>query len=234
MTLESINVGNLANDGTGDDLRQAFVKVNNNFVYLEAQDAASVAGVNVGSLGAGIFKDKVGTNLNFKKLVGGTNVTITDAGETLTLDGPNSINQLLVISDSGTVTVTNGQTITLSGGEGLQTSVTGQTLNIALDTTNILSRDTAPTLSANLNANNKNIINAGTVNSDTFVGALTGLVNGYDLNVIGPYFQGFDFGQLRPNYNSAIEFILAESDVDFGAISGAGVNLANADIGTFT
>ena len=31
MAVTSINVGTLANDGTGDDLREAFIKVNNNF-----------------------------------------------------------------------------------------------------------------------------------------------------------------------------------------------------------
>ena len=30
MAVTSINVGTLANDGTGDDLREAFIKVNNN------------------------------------------------------------------------------------------------------------------------------------------------------------------------------------------------------------
>ena len=32
MAIQTINVGNLANDGTGDDLREAFIKVNQNFV----------------------------------------------------------------------------------------------------------------------------------------------------------------------------------------------------------
>ena len=30
MSIETINIGNIANDGTGDDLRSAFIKVNNN------------------------------------------------------------------------------------------------------------------------------------------------------------------------------------------------------------
>ena len=30
----SINVGTTANDGTGDDLRTAFIKVNDNFQYM--------------------------------------------------------------------------------------------------------------------------------------------------------------------------------------------------------
>ena len=31
MANSIINIGTLANDGTGDDLREAFIKVNNNF-----------------------------------------------------------------------------------------------------------------------------------------------------------------------------------------------------------
>ena len=31
MAVQTINIGNAANDGTGDDLREAFIKVNNNF-----------------------------------------------------------------------------------------------------------------------------------------------------------------------------------------------------------
>ena len=30
MTVSTINIGNIANDGTGDDPREAFIKVNNN------------------------------------------------------------------------------------------------------------------------------------------------------------------------------------------------------------
>ena len=34
MANSIINIGTLANDGTGDDLREAFIKVNNNFKKL--------------------------------------------------------------------------------------------------------------------------------------------------------------------------------------------------------
>ena len=34
MAIQTINIGNIANDGTGDDLREAFIKVNNNFTEL--------------------------------------------------------------------------------------------------------------------------------------------------------------------------------------------------------
>lgn len=35
MPIQLINIGALPNDGTGDPLRTAFQKINNNFIYLE-------------------------------------------------------------------------------------------------------------------------------------------------------------------------------------------------------
>jgi hypothetical protein len=34
MTIQKVNIGSVVNDGTGDDLRTAFVKANNNFDQL--------------------------------------------------------------------------------------------------------------------------------------------------------------------------------------------------------
>jgi hypothetical protein len=34
MTIQTINIGNVVNDGLGDDLRTAFEKVNANFADL--------------------------------------------------------------------------------------------------------------------------------------------------------------------------------------------------------
>lgn len=46
MAIQTINLGTYANDGTGDDLRTAFQKVNANFIELGASDVRN--GVNVG------------------------------------------------------------------------------------------------------------------------------------------------------------------------------------------
>ena len=37
MAIQSINIGSIANDGTGDDVREAFNKVNANFLDLDLQ-----------------------------------------------------------------------------------------------------------------------------------------------------------------------------------------------------
>ncbi len=43
MVQSTINIGTLANDGTGDDLREAFIKVNNNFneLYLRTPESTT-------------------------------------------------------------------------------------------------------------------------------------------------------------------------------------------------
>ena len=90
MTIQTINLGNYANDGTGDDLRVAFTKVNANFAALDAS-AAIANGVNVGS-GVGIFFAKNTTNLQFKSLTSTNNsVTISSTGNTVNLAAVTSL-----------------------------------------------------------------------------------------------------------------------------------------------
>lgn len=51
MPIDTINLGNYANDGTGDDLRTAFNKVNSAFDTLNAFITNNAGSVNVGSSG---------------------------------------------------------------------------------------------------------------------------------------------------------------------------------------
>lgn len=62
-----------------------FMKKNNGtdaIVEIGATQTAS----NVGASGVGVFNQKTGNNFEFKKLVAGTNMTVTDNGTTVTLD----------------------------------------------------------------------------------------------------------------------------------------------------
>ena len=58
MAVQTINIGTLANDGTGDDLREAFIKVNQNFDDLDLRAPESTTVVNTGAVGEGIFSKK--------------------------------------------------------------------------------------------------------------------------------------------------------------------------------
>jgi len=84
MTIETINIGNYSNDGTGDDLRTAFEKVNNNFGLLDNRDVT--AGANLGT-GEQVFKQKIGTIFEFRSLVAGDNITLTSDGNAITIGG---------------------------------------------------------------------------------------------------------------------------------------------------
>ena len=213
MTIEYINTGTIANDGTGDALREAFLKVNDNFEDLDLRVIEETVIQNVGVVGASVFSGKNDGVNEFKKIVGGTNINVSETSTNITLNVPNSLDELLIISDSGSLTIAPSQSLSVTGGNGITTSATGQTLNIELQTTNIVSRDTLPTLSANLNA--ADIASAGTITATSFNGELTGLVHGIDVRNLGSL-TGFDFGTFRNTYTNAIEFIIANTDLDFG------------------
>ena len=78
MTMQLIEIGGYANDGTGDDLRTAFEKVNANFALLGGT-VGITDGENLGS-GTGIFAQRHLTDpvLQFKT------ITSTDASVEIT------------------------------------------------------------------------------------------------------------------------------------------------------
>lgn len=219
MAIGYINTGTIANDGTGDDLREAFIKINDNFEELDLRIIEETVIENNGSIGESLYTGKNDGIHGFKRINAGSNVTLASTENSITINSAAALDELIIVSDNGTITVAPGQTMSIQGGEGVGTRVNGQQLIIDLDTTGILSRDTAPTLSNTLSANNHNIINAGTITATTVNAYIEGLVYGYDVREFGPYLSGFDFGSIRNTYNNALEFILATVDLDFGAVT---------------
>lgn len=225
MAITYINTGIIANDGTGDDLREAFTKINNNFEELDLRIVEETLIENTGTLGEGVYAGKTDGVNGFKRLVAGSNISLTATDTNITVNGADALDELIVVTDSGTVTVAKGQTMSIRGGEGINTEQDGQQVVINLDTTGIVSQDTAPVLGANLSANNHNITNVNILQANTIQGQggipanLEGLVYGYDVREFGPYLSGFDFGTIRNTYNNAIEFIMYNVDLDFGAIT---------------
>ena len=81
--------------------------------------------------------------------------------------------------------------------------------------------DTNPSLGGNLDANNNNINNVNSLIATELNGALTGTVDG--INVTAMYnsmrnVRGFDFGDVTNNYTSALDFVVANTTVDYGSI----------------
>ena len=74
-----INIGTTANDGTGDPLRSAFDKVNDNFTELYTDDAGDVNSVNAG------------TGISVNSTTGAVTVTNSAPDQTVALTGGTSI-----------------------------------------------------------------------------------------------------------------------------------------------
>jgi hypothetical protein len=113
MTIQPINIGNVVNDGLGDDLRTAFQKVNANFTSLAAE--LTITGANVGTSGVGIYKDKVGAVLEFKKLVAGTKMQLVDATNGVEINNTAPDAFVRFDTDSGSMLASTHQQITLAG-----------------------------------------------------------------------------------------------------------------------
>ena len=127
MPIQTINLGNYANDGSGDDLRTAFLKVNANF-ELVGSTLGIIGGENVGS-GTGIFKRRDNDNLTleFKSLTSTDgSIEITNTADTVDLKGLSLLENDPSPSLSANLEL-NGNNIVV-GGEGygdVQTTVWG-------------------------------------------------------------------------------------------------------------
>ena len=111
MAQQTINIGATANDGTGDQLRSAFDKVNDNFVE--------------------VYTELGGTTLSGIKLSGNT-ISTDDPNANLTLD-PNGSGTIILAN-----AVTASSTLAVAGTSTLTGAVTaGSTITFASMTTTI-------------------------------------------------------------------------------------------------
>ena len=219
MAIQTIKIGTLANDGTGDDLREAFIKTNQNFEDLDLRSPESTTASNLGNVGEGVFYQKAGSDLQFKKIVQGANVTLTSSTNGITVNALGGLQQLNVVSDSGSIQLADGSTLNIQGGNGATTALAGNVLTVSTITE--LSTDTTPALGGSLDANGNNLINGGTLTASNFVGPvlgdLTGLVHGIDVRLMAPNTAGFNFGNMNNTIASLIDWLIAEIDIDFGS-----------------
>ena len=137
MAIQTINIGNVVNDGLGDDLRTAFQKVNANFAEL--QTFLTVTGSNVGS-GFGVYKQKVGSNLEFKSLIPSTKILIEDRSEGLVISSTQPDAFTSITTNSGVVEADSETDITIQGSRNINTSASGGviTVDTVLDLNQIL------------------------------------------------------------------------------------------------
>ncbi len=148
MTIQTINIGNVVNDGLGDDLRTAFLKVNANFATLDAE--LSVTGKNVPEAvnGEGIFKQKNGLDLEFKKLVAGNNkILLSSTTDTVVISNNTPDAFTKIVTENGIASavpsgtnVSANTVLTMQGGNNLRVSSVNNVITIDTDlpVTNIL------------------------------------------------------------------------------------------------
>ena len=225
MAIQTINIGTVANDGTGDDLREAFVKVNANFAELAARNPEATTGANLGASGEGVFAQLNGAEMQFKKLIGGGNVTLSSDGNAITINSVGGLQTLNVETDNGSQTVTDGDTLKFIGGTNLNTKIAGG--GVTLDSVTELSSDLSPELGANLDGKNFQIINLNNINAKVF---------SKDIRDIA----GFNCGTISKSYNDMFAWLLDNQDIEFGLIDQPGlqedstVSIRLLDLGTIS
>jgi len=164
MAITLINLGTVANDGTGDDLRDAFLKVNQNFEELDLRVPESTTASNKGA-GEGIFASKVGYDLQFKSLVAGENVTFSATDNQITVNSIGGLQELIVVSDLGSKILADGDTLRIQGGTNTNVEYDAGNDRFLINTTTSLNTDLSPLLSAALDANSNSINNVFQLNT---------------------------------------------------------------------
>jgi hypothetical protein len=207
MTLQIINVGLIANDGTGDDLREAFIKINQNFDELDLRSESTTATNAAAGAAFGTFKQQVDNQLFFRDIApdplfpGTMAIRVSEDGNTLFLRSA----QATIRFTDGTNTLASSveQVVTFTGTEAARITVDNFTRTVTVDSQ--LSRETDPTLGTTLNANGFNIDNVAALNGIT----ATQLENAFE----------FNFGSISNTRTSIIDWIINSTDIDFGTIN---------------
>ncbi len=228
MAIQTINIGTIANDGTGDDLREAFVKVNGNFLELDLRSPEATSASNLGTGGQGLFAEKVGNDLQFKKIVAGVGTTLSSDANSVTINTTSTgLNEIQVFADNTNVFVNSAApTLTLAGGGTTTTTLSGNTVTIS--STTALSLDSNPTLSANLNGAGFNITGTGNIESNVY---------GLDLRT----FDGvqklnteFDLGAITQTITNLIQYQKFKTiEIDMGTNMTDSPTEPNLHFGTF-
>jgi hypothetical protein len=141
MAKQSILIGSIANDGTGTNLREGGDIINDNFneIYTAIGDGSIINTALFRNVigGTGIDENLVGNDLTLTAEVSAdstvtlTNKTIDIASNTI--QNANLLPAISIADSSSTVTqIALGETLGIIGGGGIETTVTGDTVSIAI------------------------------------------------------------------------------------------------------
>jgi len=199
--VDVVKIGTNVNDGTGDDLRTAFQKVNAKFTELDAKGGETNTASNLGTAvaGEGVFASKNAFDLQFKRIKSAdqNKLSITSDGTSIILDNtavdnpairtvqfsndPNNVNNSITTS-------VGNESVGLVGGSNISLTASG-TRNILITGSFTLDQDSTPELGGNLALQGNNIIGPGDITSITNVNStnanITDLTVGNSLLVSG-------------------------------------------------
>jgi len=249
MAVQLINIGNVANDGTGDDLREAFIKVNQNFEELDLRDDEQTTVINLGDTGEGIYYNRINYELQFKKIIGGDNITLTATDDNITIandlngitqsdveddsfvtkeftfDGRIKYNNVYAdINDLPDATVFHGMFAHVHSTSAAYFSHAGEWIELANkdETFTEVAADLTPQLGGNLDAQGFNLLNVSNVNAAEVTGAFTGNLTGL--------VHGYD---IRDWAKQNIGFDFGNITPDFSSILELFVSTVEVDLGTY-
>ena len=201
MAIQTINIGQNVNDGTGDDLRTAFDKVNDNFTFLSGLGGETNTASNLGNItdGEAIFAGKVLQDLTFKRIKSSntSNLTVTSDGESIILNSVNpDQNAFGRVQDDGGNTITasaSNAVFGIKGGNNVTTNIVGTDVQISA-TLNLI-QDITPELGGSLVLNGNNITGTGNINITGNITASGNLTVGNITSNITGDLKGSVFGQ---------------------------------------
>lgn len=238
MAIQLINIGQIANDGTGDDLREAMIKVNQNFEELDLRDDEQTTASNLGVLGEGVFAQRLNYDLQFKKISAGTNITVTADNERIIINNPDlGLTDIRITADNGSLFLEDSDSFNVVGGDGITTEIVDDVLTITNDYVADLKEDTTPQLGGDLDAQGYNLLNVGNITASSITGNLVGNVTGNVtglINGINPadglyYFNNIDFGGISISVDNTIDLLVATTVIDFGTFTNP--SAINIDMG---
>ena len=126
--VQKINIGNIVNDGLGDDLRTAFEKVNSNFTELDA--GLTITASNLGLIGETVFVRKYNNNLEFKRLIAGNKITLDSSPDVITINTTSPDAFTKITTNQGQVNASAYQNITIEGGTSTRVIADGAVIKI--------------------------------------------------------------------------------------------------------
>jgi len=218
MAIELVNIGRIANDGTGDDLREAFIKINRSLEDLDLRIDDKTEGENVGS-GTGVFYRRDGYNLQFKSLTStDSTIAFTDNVTSVDVKLGAGVGDTPLVTDNGSFTLARNATLNIRGSGAVTTTADDNNNTITINGGSNLVADPNPTLSAPLNAGNFNIFNANLIAAQN----VESKVYDIDIRDLASAFDSFDFAGIiaeDAEINNFLDYIRATQDVDLGTFT---------------